>query len=203
MSSSSYIEADSRSSSRYLAASAGEVGRDLGVAQVLAVVAVEVDGLHVEEVDDALELVLEADGDGEEHGVEAELLGQLGLDLEGVGARAVALVDEGEAGHVVALELAVDGDRLGLDAGDRAEHEDGAVEDAQGALDLDGEVDVAGGVDEVDSIVLPLDVGGRRLDGDPPLALEVHGVHGGADAVLAVDLVDRVDLVAIEEDALG
>ena len=36
----------------------------------------------------------------------------------------------------------------------------------------------------------------------PALALEVHRVHRGAHAVLAVDLVDRVDLVAIEEDAL-
>ena len=150
MSSSSYIEADSRSSSRYLLGVGQEVGGDLGVAQLLAVVAVEVDGLHLEEVDHALELVLEADGDGEEYGVEAELLGELGLDLEGVGPGAVALVDEGEAGNVVALELAVDRDRLGLDARDRAEHEDGPVEDAQGALDLDREVDVAGGVDQVD-----------------------------------------------------
>jgi len=40
--------------------------------------------------------------------------------------------------------LAVDGDALGLDAADRTEHEDRAVEHAQRALDLDREVDVPG-----------------------------------------------------------
>ena len=102
------------------------------------------------EVDDALELVLETDGYGQEDGVEAELFCELGLDLEGVGAGAVAFVDEGEPRDVVALELAIDRDRLGLDARDRAEHEDGPVEDAQRSLDLDREVDVAGSVDEID-----------------------------------------------------
>jgi len=180
-----------------------EVGGDLGVTEVHAAVAVEVDGLHLEEVDDALELVLETDGEGHEDRVEAELLGELGLDLEGVGARAVALVDEGDAGNMVALELAVDGDRLGLDAADRAEDEDSPVEDAEGTLDFDGEVDVAGGVDQVDRDILPGHVGRGGLDGDAALALEIHGIHGGADAILAVDLVDRVYLIAVEQDAFG
>jgi hypothetical protein len=67
-----------------------------------------------------------------------------------VRARAVELVDEGDAGHVVAAHLAVDGDRLALHTGDTAQHQDGAIEHAQGPLHLDGEVDVARGVDDVD-----------------------------------------------------
>ena len=63
-------------------------------------------------------------------------------------------------GHVVLVGLAPDGLGLGLDAGDRVEHRDRAVEHAQRALDLDGEVDVAGRVDDVDPAVAPLAGGG-------------------------------------------
>ena len=74
---------------------------------------------------------------------------------EEVGAEAVHLVDEAHAGDVVLVGLAPDRLGLGLDAGDAVEHGDGAVEHAQRALDLDGEVDVAGRVDDVDAVVVP------------------------------------------------
>jgi hypothetical protein len=57
-----------------------------------------------------------------------ELLAQLLGDAHRVGARTVALVDERDARHAVAPHLAVDGDRLALHAGHRAQDEDGAVE---------------------------------------------------------------------------
>ena len=60
-----------------------------------------------------------------------------------VGADAVHLVDEAHARDVVLVGLAPHGLGLRLDAGDRVEHGDGAVEDAQRPLDLDREVDVA------------------------------------------------------------
>ena len=84
-----------------------------------------------------------------------ELLAQLLADAERVRARAVELVDERDARHLVAAHLAVDGDRLRLHAGDAAQHQDRAVEHAQRALDLDGEVDVARGVDDVDVVPWP------------------------------------------------
>ena len=113
-------------------------------------------GLHRDEVDHALELVLEADRQLQQDGVVVELLAQALDHLQRVRAGAVALVDERDARDVVAAHLAVDGERLGLHAGDGAEHEDGAVEHAQRALDLDGEVDVPGRVDDVDVVVGPL-----------------------------------------------
>src|SRR5262249_33636163 len=93
--------------------------------------------------------------------------------------------------------------RLRLDAGGAAQDQHRAVEDAQRALDLDGEVDVPGRVDEVDVEAVPLAVGGGRLDGDSFLTLQVHGVHLGADARLAPDLFDLVDFSRVKEDALG
>ena len=54
-----------------------------------------------------------------------------------VGAGPVELVDEAEARHAVAVGLAPDRLGLGLDAGHAVEDDDGAVEDAEAALDLD------------------------------------------------------------------
>ena len=182
---------------------AHQLGGDLRLFDDLAVVAAEVDGLHLDEIDDAFELGLEADRQLQHHRVVAELVAQRVGHPLGVGAGAVALVDEGDARHLVALHLAVDGDRLRLHAGHRAQHQHGAVEHPQRALHLDGEVDVAGGVDDVDVVALPLHIGGGGGDGDAALPLQLHVVHGRADAVLALDVVDRVDLLGVEQDPLG
>ncbi len=119
------------------------VGRDVALEDLLAVRALEAEGPHLDEIDHALELVFEADGELEEHRVQVQLLAELVLDALRVGAGAVALVDERDAGDAVAPHLPVDGERLRLHARDGAEHQDRAVEDAQRALHLDGEVDVA------------------------------------------------------------
>ena len=59
------------------------------------------------------------------------------------------------------------------------------------------------GAYDVDVVVGPLGVRRRGLDGDAALALQLHRVHRGADAILPADLVDRVDTVSVEEDTLG
>ena len=117
-----------------------------------------------------------------------------------VGADAVHLVDEAHARDLVLVGLTPHGLGLRLDAGDRVEHGDSAVEDAQRPLDFDGEVDVAGGVDDVDAVVVPDARRGCGGDGDAALLLLRHVVHGrGA----VVDLADLVALAGVVEDALG
>ena len=59
-------------------------------------------------------------------------------------------------GTLVAVGLAPDRLGLRLDAGDRIEDGDRAVEHAQAALDLDREVHVPGRVDDVDPVAAPL-----------------------------------------------
>src|SRR6202034_138077 len=68
------------------------------------------------------------------------------------------------------------------------------------ALHLDGEVDVPGGVDDVDLVVVPETGGGRGGDGDSALLLLLHPVHGGGAVVHLTDLVADTGVV---EDALG
>src|SRR4029077_6783230 len=63
------------------------------------------------------------------------------------------------------------------------------------------DVDVVGGPRGVGGV--PLAVGGRGLDGDALLPLQVHRVHLGPDGVLALHLVDLVNAPRVEQDALG
>ncbi len=103
-------------------------------------------------------------------------------------------------GHAVAVGLAPHRLGLGLHAGDTVEHGDCAVEDTQRTLDLDGEVDVTGGVDDVDLVVMPVTGRRGRRDRDAALLLLLHPVHRGATLV---DLTDLVVDAGVVEDALG
>ena len=140
-------------------------------------------------------------------GLRAQARLQLVDDLDEVGAGAVHLVDEREARHLVLVGLAPHGLGLRLHAADGAQHEHRAVEHAQRTLDLDGEVDVPGGVDDVEAVLAaatcpcPSRSGGRGgRDGDAALLLLLHPVHRRGAFVHLADLVDDA---GVEQDALG
>ena len=177
-----------------------ELGGDLALDDLEAVAAlVEAEGLHADQVHDALEGVLLADRDDDRDGVAAEDGLHVLHAAEEVGADAVHLVHEDDLRDLVLLGLAPDLLGLGLDAGDGAEERDRAVEDAERALDLGREVDVSGGVDDRDLVVAPEARGGGGADGDAALLLLDHEVHrGGA----VVHLAELVVLARVEEDAL-
>jgi hypothetical protein len=158
------------------------------------------DRLHLDQIDQALELLTHEHRDVDGNRVRAESLAHHLHDVLEVGADAVHLVDERDARDVVLVGLAPHRLGLGLDPADRAEHGDRAVEDAQRALDLDGEVDVAGRVDDVDPVIAPVAGGGGGGDGDAALPLLLHPVHGGG---AFVHFADAVDPTRIKEDALG
>jgi hypothetical protein len=179
-----------------------EVGRDLLDPELGAQALVEVAaGLHLHEVNDAGVLVLLPERQLDGH---RGLRGQPvvhGLDrVEEVGPHPVHLVDEGDAGDVVLVGLAPDRLRLGLDAGHRIEDRHRPVEDAERPLHLRGEVDVPGGVDDVDPVVLPEAGGSGGGDRDPPLLLLFHPVHGRR---ALVDLAELVVDPRVVEDPLG
>src|SRR6185312_2615217 len=117
------------------------------------------------------------------------------------------LVDEGDARHRIAVHLPPHRLGLRLHAGDSTEQRYGAVENAQRALDLDGEVDVPGSIDDVDAVLgeglvhaLP-ETGGRRGgDGDSALLLLFHVVHDGRAVMNFADLVRDP---GVEKDSLG
>ena len=84
--------------------------------------------------------------------------------------------------------------------------EKNAVDHAEGAFDFAAEVGVAGSVDDVDDLVLPVDRRVLRLDRDALFLFQVHGVHGafldlliGAiNAALLQELVDEGGLPVVD-----
>ena len=185
---------------RCFSASALSSGGDLALDDLVAQVVAVRDGLHGHQVDYALELVLFADRDLDRHCVGAEAVVDRLDTAPKVGAGAVELVDEADARHAVAVGLAPDRLGLGLDAGNAVEDDDRAVEHAQAALDLDGEVHVPGRIDDVDAMIAPERGRRRGRDGDAALLLLGHPVHRGR---ALMHLADLVDLLGVEEDALG
>ena len=178
----------------------GHVGRDRLAAHVFAVFAVKVDRHAVDQVDHALKARLGADRQLERNRRQAELALELLDHVGGVGTGSVHLVDERDARNRVALHLAIDRDRLRLNARHGAEHEHRAVEHAQRPLDFDGEINVPRRVDDVDLRIIPADGRRGRGDRDPSLALELHVVHHRA---FTLHLLDDVGAAGVIQDPLG
>src|SRR5258707_16351 len=117
-----------------------------------------------------------------------------------VGAGLIHLVGEDDARNLVLVALTPDGLGLRLNALVGIEHAHRAVEHAQRTLDFDGEVDVAGGVDDVEPLAVPERGGRSRGDRDAALLLLFHPVHRRGTFVHFADLVT---LAGVIEDALG
>src|SRR5207344_1340833 len=93
-----------------------------------------------------------------------------------------------------------DGFGLRFDALVGIEHAYRAVEHAQRTLDFNGEIDVAGGVDNVEALAFPERGGRGGGDGDATLLLLLHPVHRRGTFVHFADLVA---LAGVIKDALG
>ena len=157
-------------------------------------------GYACDQVQNALELVPVLYGDLQGDGVRLQDVPHHGDAVAQVCARPVHLVDEGDAGHAVAVRLPPYGLRLGLHAFDAGEKGDRAVEDAERPADFHGEIDMAGRVDDIDAVVPP-ETGRRcRGDGDAALLLLFHPVHGGR---ALVHLADPVVDARVEEYPLS
>ena len=150
---------------------------------------VKADGLAGHEVHNAFKFVFSADGQLQGHGLGAQAVVNHAHAAEEVGADAVHLVHKADAGHVITVGLTPHGFRLGLNTGNGVEHADSAVEHAQGTFNFNGEVHVAGGVDDVDAAVFPEAGGGSGGNGDATLLFLLHPVHGGLAFVRFANLM--------------
>ena len=177
-----------------------EFRRNIFFANFFALRAVEVISATGDQVDDAFEVLLGADRDLHHHRFAVELFVQLLNDAARVRSDAVHFVDERQARNAVTLHLAVDGERLRLNAADRAENQNGAVQNAEAAFDFDREVDVAGRVDQVDRRVAPFDAGRGAGDRNPAFLFEIHTVHRRA---AVVNFADFVRATGVKENALA
>ena len=150
------------------------------------------DRLHLDQIDDAAELVFLSDGNLDRYWLGVEALAE-GIDgmLE-ISTHLVDLVDEANSRNAVLISLTPNFFRLRLDAVNRVKHRDCAVEHAQRTLDFGGEIYVAGSIDNVDADVAPGAGGRGGRDGNATLLLLLHPVHGRS---AFVDLSDAVRAV--------
>jgi hypothetical protein len=117
-----------------------------------------------------------------------------------IGADAVEFVDENQAGDAGVIGITPVGLGLGLDAPRAAEDADATIEHLERAVDLDGEIHVARGVDDIQPTTLPLTGGSSGLNGDAALRLLLHEVHGG---LAVMHLTQAMDLARQLENPLG
>src|SRR2546429_2977379 len=126
-----------------------------------------------------------------------------------ISAGLIDFINKTDARDAVLVGLAPDGLGLGLNAHLAVEDDDATVENSERTLDLSGEVDVTGSVDDVDADLLaavrtllgsPESGGGSGGDGDAALTFLSHPVHSGGTLV---DFADFVGATGVEEDALG
>ena len=124
-------------------------------------------------------------------GVEADHVLDLLPDLLRLGRRQVDLVEDRDDLVIVVERLVDVGERLRLDPLARVDDEERALAGGERPVDLVGEVDMAGRVDEVEDVVVAVaravvEPHGLRLDGDAALALDVHRIeHLAAHLALA------------------
>ena len=180
----------------------GQVGRDLLDRVVVALLGLPAPGerAHADQVDDADVVALEPDRDLQHQRGGVEPVDHHLHAAEEVRAGAVELVDEAHPRDVVLVGLPPDVLGLRLHAGDTVVDRDRTVQHPQRPLDLDREVDVAGRVDDLDRVALPLALGGGGGDRDAALLLLLHPVHDGS---ALVDLTDLVRDAGVEQDPLG
>ena len=115
-------------------------------------------------------------------GIEPDHVLDLLLDRLRLGRRQIDLVEH-RHDFVAGVDGVVDvGERLRLDALAGVHHQQRALAGGERAVDLVGEIDVAGGVDQIEDVVLAvarlvIEPHGLRLDGDAALALDIHGIE--------------------------
>ena len=185
-----------------------EFGGDVFVRELHALrLIVPNDGLHLQEVHHAGKSIFRTNRNHDRNRIALQALLHLVIDLEEISAGTVHLVDEREAGHMVLVGLTPNRFRLGLHAAHSAVHHAGTVEHTHRAFHFDREVDVARGVNDVETIRRPLHFhaapeAGRSSGGnrDAAFLFLFHPVHRRSAIMHFAELVAHA---RVEQNAFG
>ncbi len=153
----------------------------------------------MQEVDDAAHLVLRADRQLDRDATVGQLLAHGVEHTEEVGALTVEHVHEDDAGELVLVGAPPDAGRVDLDAHDRADDDEGALDDTERGIRVGLKAGVTRAVDEVDLTVVPLEVQQSTGERHLPLVLVVVPVGDGR---ALLDRAQPVRLSRLEEQCL-
>ena len=112
-------------------------------------------GLACEEVDHADKIVFAANGQGHDQRMSSQYVLDLLDDAIKIGAEAIQFVDVDDAGDFGIIRIAPVGFGLGFHTAGTTENANATIQNLQGAVNLDREINVPGGVDDVEAVVVP------------------------------------------------
>mmetsp|Transcript_132112 Transcript_132112/g.381949 ORF Transcript_132112/g.381949 Transcript_132112/m.381949 type:complete len:468 (-) Transcript_132112:328-1731(-) len=147
------------------------------------------DGFHGDKVDDTKEVGFSSDGQLQNSRCGSKKIDD-GVDAEiKVRTSSVHLVQEAHTRDLVFVGLSPDCFGLWFNTGNTIKDSDSTVKNSKRTFNLQGEIDVARSVDDIDTVVLPRTGGGSGGDSDTTLLLLFHPVHCGATLVHFTDFV--------------
>ena len=147
---------------------------------VLAQVVIVDVGIHLHQVDDAFESLFSADGQLNGNSVALQTVIDHVQNIVEVSAHDVHLVDVNHTGDSVMVCLSPNRFGLRLDTTLCAQNGHRTVQHTQRTFDLNGEVNVARGINDIDAAAFPVAGRSSRRNGDAALLLLCHPVHGGS-----------------------
>ena len=148
--------------------------------------------LHVDQVNDAIDILFKSDRDVNRKGLRRQAVVNRFERFPEVTTSLVNLIDKADTWHAVLVRLAPNRLRLRLNAHLAVEHRNRAVKHAKRTLHLGRKVDVTRGVNDVDLVVFPETSHRRRSNRDAALFFLRHPVSGCTRRIIALDLADFV-----------
>ena len=134
--------------------------------------------VHIDKVYDTAEGVLRTDGQLNRNSVAVKALTDHIENMVKVRAHNIHLIDIYHTRNLVFVSLTPNGLRLRLNTAFSAENGNRTVQNAQRTLNLNGEVNVSGSVDNIDAVILPEAGGSSGGYGYTSFLLLLHPVHG-------------------------
>ena len=155
---------------------------------------------HRHQIDQSLEAVFLSDRKLERNSVRGKTVLHHVDGIIEIRAHDVHLVDESHTGNTELIRLTPYRFGLRLYAAFCVKDRNGSVQNTKRTLHLDGEINVSGSIDDIDTMSLPIARSSGRSDGDTALLLLDHPVHL---RVSVLGIAHLVDLARIEQNSLG
>ena len=158
------------------------------------------DGFHLDEVNDALEIILCADWQLDSNCIGVQtLLHHLDYIIE-ICTGNIHLIYISHTRYIIFLSLTPYGLSLRLNAAASSQNCYSTVQYSQRTLNLYSKVNVTWGINDVDTMILPMAGGSCGGNGNTTLLLLSHPVHGSC---AFMNLTDFVIDTSVEENTLG